>query len=248
MLLLVNDDGIDAPGYRALYRALRAASGLPVLAVAPAQERSGASHAISIDRPLLALPRREAGFFGFAVDGTPADCTKLALERLCTSAPSMVVSGINRGPNVGRSIFYSGTCGAALEAAVAGIPAMAISRQLGATADSEAEAAAFAAELVVRVLAKRQPKGSMVNLNLPATSRATWKELRLAKHRLSGFKETYTPVRATTGGTAWRLHGEWIAKAEDDDDAGALTAGHPVLTLLRPDLNADQAWLVKAMR
>jgi 5'-nucleotidase len=240
MILLVNDDGIDAPGLRALYHALRATTGLPVLAVAPTQERSGQSHAITIDRALHTAVRHEPGFFGFSLDGTPADCTKMALDRLCATPPALVVSGINRGPNVGRSLFYSGTVAAAMEAAVLGHRALAVSRQLG-HADDE-DGARLAAGVAHRMLSREDLRGVVVNLNVPSSPAAAWQPLVTAPHGLAGFQESYRPVHEG-GRPAWRLEGRWQALHEHGTDATFLTQGHPVLTLLRPDLNGDQRLL-----
>jgi 5'-nucleotidase len=237
MILLVNDDGIAAPGMRALYRALRANAGGPVLAVAPHLERSGQGHAITIDRGLVVSAHRDEGFFGFAVDGTPADCVKLALGVLCTEKPDLVICGVNDGPNVGRSLFYSGTVGAAMEAALLGFPALAVSRDRGG--EGFDDAAAFAVEWARLILGKAAFRGRVLNLNLPAGPASTWLEPRAADHGQAGFDEGYRPVRDARDRTAWRLHGEWSAKA-DDDDAALLTAGHPILSLLAPDLNADR--------
>jgi 5'-nucleotidase len=245
MILLVNDDGIDAPGFRGLYRALRRITGLPVLAVAPLAERSGMSHAISVDRALVASTRCEPGFFGFAIEGTPTDCTKLALDRLCPKPPSLVVSGINRGPNVGRSVFYSGTVGAAMEAAVLGLPAMAVSRQVEATTvDDGAE---FAAGWAQRLLGRKDLAGKVVNLNLPAAPASSWGTVQVCSHGKAGFRETYRQVRDADQPaevTRWRLHGDWVPGG-DGDDAAALTAGRPVLTLLAPDFNTPDRTLRK---
>jgi 5'-nucleotidase len=238
MILLVNDDGIEAPGFRALYRALRRETGLPVLAVAPPVERSGMSHAISVDRALTVTCRSAPGFFGFAIDGTPTDCTKLALDRLCSTPPLLVVSGINRGPNVGRSVFYSGTLGAAMEAAVLGLPALAVSRQF--EAQTVEDGAAFAAGWAKQLLGRKEFVGKLVNLNLPAAVSSTWHEVVVRSHGLSGFRENYRQVRdadAVAGETRWRLHGTWVA-GDHDDDTAALTRGHPVLSLFAPDFNA----------
>jgi 5'-nucleotidase len=234
MILLVNDDGIASPGLRTLYRALRSQTRQSVLVVAPASERSGMSHAITIDRGLAAAPRLEDGFFGFAIDGTPADCTKLALDRICTESPRLVVSGINDGPNAGRSIFYSGTLGAAIEAAVEGCAAFAVSRLRGWT--SQDDAAEFAARWAARLLHAPGMAGTVVNLNLPATPARSWREPRLLHHGLGGFREHYKPMREG-GRTSWRLSGTWETTGVEDD-VTALSAGHPVFTLLRPDLNA----------
>ncbi len=236
MILLVNDDGIASPGLRALYRALRSQTRQAVLCVAPAVERSGMSHAITIDRGLSVVARHEDGFFGFAVDGTPADCTKLALDRICTEAPRLVVSGINDGPNAGRSVFYSGTLGAAVEAAVEGRTGFSISRLRGWT--SQDDAAEFAARWAARLLHAPGLSGSVVNLNLPAGPARTWREPKLARHGLAGFREGYRPQREG-GRTTWRLAGTWEVSGQDDDVA-ALNGGHPVFTLLRPDLNAAE--------
>jgi 5'-nucleotidase len=239
VILLINDDGISAPGMRALYRALRRTCDRPVLAVAPASERSGQGHAITLDRHLSLTPRLEDGFFGFAIDGTPTDCTKLALSVLCHEEPELVVSGINDGPNVGRSLFYSGTVGAAMEAAVMGLPAVAVSRNKGG--EGFEDAADFAAAWIKRLLGKRELCGHVLNINLPSGPASTWSEPRLAEHGRSGFKETYQPVRDSKERIAWRLHGEWVAGASGETcDASLLGAGHPVLTMLAPSFNTGR--------
>lgn len=244
MILLVNDDGIDHPGLRAVYAALRERLRQPVLAVLPTQQRSGQSHAITLDRGLTITPRCEERFFAFAVDGTPCDCVKVGLTTLAPEAPVMVVSGINDGPNVGRSLFYSGTVGAALEAAVEGHAAMAVNRDHGAGGFDDA--AQLAAEVAERLLGRADLKGRVVNLNVPAGPRSAWKELRVAEHGHSGFREGYRPVRDTRDHLTWRLHGDWVAAGgEGDSDAHLLSRGHPVLTLLEPDINGEQKPLQK---
>jgi 5'-nucleotidase len=247
MILLINDDGIDAPGLRALYRALRKHTGKQVLAVAPTHERSGQSHAITIDRGLAVTARNEDGFFGFSVDGTPTDCAKLALSVLCHRDPDLVVSGINDGPNVGRSIFYSGTVGAALEAAVLGFPALAVSRDRGG--EGFEDAADFAAQWAARLLGRDDFRNQVVNLNLPGGAASSWKEPRLVDHGHSGFRETYQPQRDGKDRVLWRLHGEWVAKPDGEPtDATLLSAGHPTFTVLAPNLNTSRSSLEKLVK
>ncbi|MBA3939182.1 MAG: 5'/3'-nucleotidase SurE [Planctomycetes bacterium] len=246
MILLVNDDGIAAPGLRALYRALRRVTGIPVLAVAPLAERSGQGHAITLDRGLAVAHRLEEGFFGFSVDGTPVDCAKLALVALCPEPPDLVVSGINDGPNVGRSLFYSGTVGAAMEAAVLGLPALAVSRAKGG--ESFDDAAEFAAQWAKRLLGKADLRGQVVNLNVPAGPLGTWKEARVTHHGQAGFTETYQPQRDAKDRVVWRLHGEWTATDGGACDAHTLHAGHPVVTVLSPDLNGTHQGLERLVR
>lgn len=236
MILLVNDDGIHAPGLRALYRALRAVTGEPVLVVAPTVERSGQGHAITLEQGLQAQPVLADGFFGFAVDGTPVDCCKLALAVLCHPRPRLVVSGINDGPNIGRSLFYSGTVGIALEAAIEGLPALAVSRQLEAADDLDA-AATVAARIARACLACRHLRGVALNLNLPALPVTRWGPPRLAPHGDSSFEETYKAHRDPQRVITWQLHGQWREDHRPGTDADHLSAGHPTLSPLVPDLN-----------
>lgn len=125
-ILICNDDGIFAPGIAALREALSDLAEIHV--VAPETERSAVGHAITIYNPLKTKRIQKGGmFFGHAVDGTPADCVKLAISALLPEPPDLVVSGINLGPNAGISVIYSGTVSAATEGTILGIPSMAIS-------------------------------------------------------------------------------------------------------------------------
>lgn len=121
-ILLVNDDGIHAPGLAAIGEALSAWG--EVWTVAPLEEQSAKAHSFSLRTPLRV---HEFGERRLAVSGTPADCVYLALHELLPSTPNLVVSGINRGANLGNDVPYSGTAGAAREACIAGVPAMALS-------------------------------------------------------------------------------------------------------------------------
>jgi 5'-nucleotidase len=239
VILLVNDDGVEHPGLRALHRALRARLKQPVLAVVPAQQRSGMSHAITLDRALPVTTRHDDDFFAFVVDGTPTDCVKLGLTTIIPERPSLVVSGINDGSNCGRSLFYSGTVGAALEAAIEGHIALAVNRDHGSGGFTAA--ANLASEVASWLVARPEYRGKVVNLNIPAGEPDRWQPLAITGHGHSGFRETYKPVRENRDQLGWRLHGDWVAAPDDgESDAHLLTRGHPVLTLLRPDLNDDQ--------
>ena len=249
VILLINDDGIEAPGLRAMYRALRQVPRSKVLAVAPSKQRSGMGHAITINRGISVSHVHDAedDFFGFAVEGTPTDCCKLGLKVLAQESPHMVISGINDGPNVGRSLFYSGTVGAALEAAVEGYFALAVSLDRGPDSDWQA-----AAELTVTIANALRGDANLIgvvaNLNLPAIPASEWKELRLLDHGLSGFSEDYSMQQHGDGSTTWHLQGQRIElENEGETDAHALRAGHPTITLLRPSLNGDSAGLRKRL-
>jgi 5'-nucleotidase len=164
-VLLTNDDGIHAPGLWALQRAL--ADDHRVTVVAPDRERSAVGHGITLHHPVRwQTVRVNGGLTGMAVDGTPADCVMLGLSELLDEPPDLVVSGINPGANVGININYSGTVAAAREAAMAGIPAMAVS--IVAPGNRHLDTAArFAASLARRVRRRGLPAGTLINVNLP---------------------------------------------------------------------------------
>jgi len=164
LLLVTNDDGVHAPGIRALAGQL--ASLGTVYVVAPDREVSACAQSLTLKHPLRA---ERVGERIWAVDGTPADCVNLALVKLLPQRPDLVVSGINRGANLGEDVFYSGTVGGAREGTFFGVPAIAVS--LAARADADfGPAAAFATRLAAMVLEKGLPERTLLNVNVPAGS------------------------------------------------------------------------------
>jgi 5'-nucleotidase len=165
IVLLTNDDGIHARGLWALYK--RFADNHQVAVVAPDRERSAIGHAITLNQPLRASRiSLNGGCSGYAVNGTPADCIKLAIAEILPRRPDVVVSGINPGANVGANLNYSGTVAAAKEAALGGIAGIAVSIE-GQKADYCDDAALFVAELCGIVHAKGLPFGTFLNVNIP---------------------------------------------------------------------------------
>jgi 5'-nucleotidase len=162
LILLTNDDGVHAPGIRALVPALAALG--EVWVVAPDREASASSQALTLKHPLRA-DRIEPNVF--AVDGTPADCVNLAVMKLLPRRPTVVVSGINRGGNLGDDIFYSGTVGAAREATFFALPAVAVSLAAKAELDYS-PSAAFSRQLVRLVIERGLPEWTLLNVNVPA--------------------------------------------------------------------------------
>jgi 5'-nucleotidase len=163
--LVTNDDGVLAPGIRAVSEALREVG--DVVVAAPDRERSAASHSISLDRPLR-VDEVEAGVY--SIDGTPVDCVYLALLHLVPRRPALVVSGINNGFNLGSDVFYSGTVAGAVEGALRGLPALAMSLERGRPTDfshAATFARALAAEMVRRG-AEALPDASLLSVNVPA--------------------------------------------------------------------------------
>lgn len=181
LILLCNDDGVGARGIRAVAQALADLG--EVLVVAPDRERSATGHAISLEQPLR-TEQVEPGWF--AVSGTPCDCAYIGLLHIVPRRPALCVSGINHGYNLGSDVFYSGTLAAAVEAAIRGVPAFAIS--LGPTptrkvGDASFEPAArFAHALARAVLQRGLPPQTLLNVNVPAVDRLSgYRWTRLGK-------------------------------------------------------------------
>jgi len=164
LILVTNDDGIHSPGINVLAERLAAIA--RVVIVAPDRERSAVGHALTLHSPLRADEIRPDCF---AVDGTPTDCVNLGIHGLLPSRPALVVSGINKGGNMGDDITYSGTVSAAMEATLMGVPAFAVS--LAGTAfgpDDFAPAAEFSLALARHILERQLPPDTFLNVNVPA--------------------------------------------------------------------------------
>jgi 5'-nucleotidase len=188
-ILLTNDDGIHAPGLWALYEALEKHHTLHV--VAPDRERSAVGHGITLYKPLRATPvTLNGGCSGWAINGTPADCVKLAVVELLETRPDMVIAGINPGANIGISLNYSGTVAAAKEGALYGINAIAVSVQ-GIENPHYDAAAQFIAQLVPEMMAMNLPRGTFLNVNIPDLPQHKLRGARLSRQSVDLFKETY---------------------------------------------------------
>lgn len=236
-ILVTNDDGIHAPGITALARALEKIGEVAV--VAPDRERSAASHALTLHHPLRAekiAPGR------FAVDGTPTDCVNLGIHSLLDFHPDLVVSGINRGANIGDDVTYSGTVAAALEATLMGIPAFAVSlATLKPDADYSA-AAEFASRLAQQVLANGLPPDTFLNVNVPNVAPG---ELKSAIVTVQG-KRRYEGTIVDSVDPRGRSY-YWIGTADLDfhdtkgTDFHAIKRGHVSVTPLHLDLTNHNA-------
>ena len=162
LVLCSNDDGIEAPHLEAL--AARIEDFADVLVVAPERQRSAASHAITLHKPLRLTER---GPRRFALSGTPVDCVYLGILKLCDRPPAVVVSGVNDGYNLGSDVFYSGTVAAAVEGALRGAAGIACS--LAPRAEDPERAIRFAAAVVRAAIAEPMPSGTVLNVNMPGT-------------------------------------------------------------------------------
>ena len=165
-ILLTNDDGYNAPGILALYETLR--SNYEVMLVAPDREKSAISHGITLNEPMrIDRVNLSNGGGGYSITGTPADCVKLGLFRFYTSPPDLVISGINPGSNTGVNINYSGTVGAAREAALNGISSIAVSMFKKGNISDFYGMAQFIAQIVNKITDCNLPSGVFLNINAP---------------------------------------------------------------------------------
>jgi 5'-nucleotidase len=180
LILCSNDDGVHAAGLKTLAERLSDLG--DVLVVAPDRERSATSHAFTLDRPLRCDPVAPGWY---SVDGTPADCVYIGILKLAERRPSLVVSGINHGHNLGSDVFYSGTVAGAVEAALRDVPAIAVSlewaRGLRHKPELFAPAASFVHALARATLAEGLPPGTLLNVNVPQGAPKGYKWTRLGK-------------------------------------------------------------------
>jgi len=161
-IMVTNDDGIHAPGIRALAEAMRELGQVTV--VAPDRERSAAGHSLTLHSPLRVFELHEGWY---AVDGTPTDCVNMGIHNLLPNVPDLVVSGINHGPNLGDDVTYSGTVAAAMEANLMGIPAIAFSLATFSHSDNFKDAAQIALRVARQVIANGLPGDTFLNVNIP---------------------------------------------------------------------------------
>ncbi len=238
-VLITNDDGIDAPGLAILEQAARTISD-DVWVVAPATEQSGQSQAVTLADPLRIA---KLGARRYAVDGTPADCVTMALNVVMESAPDLVLSGVNQGFNIADDMPYSGTVGAALHAASAGVRAMAFSqayKRLGQELDEEIWGAARAhcAGTLKTLLAIEQPRGMALNVNFPPVPGEAVKGLAVVRQGLRAVNEIFAEDRTDVRGNPyyWVRFRRDAGEVAPDTDLGAMANAQISVTPLRADL------------
>ncbi|WP_165079440.1 MULTISPECIES: 5'/3'-nucleotidase SurE [unclassified Desulfovibrio] len=239
-VLLTNDDGILAPGLRALYAALTEA-GHTVTAVAPLRQQSGVGHSLTVFEPLRTRRIDEPGFSGIGVHGTPTDCVKLGLGALSPRRPDLVMAGINLGPNVGPDIFYSGTVGAAAEGAHDGVASMAISHADHSGGQDLTAHARHAVALAERIDWEKIPARRVLNLNYPAGGLPEG-EVRVCPQSDAVWRNIYDRREDPRGEPYWWLTGDVPPETvRPGTDKALLAEGHVTLTPLRFEYTDDAA-------
>ena len=236
-VLLANDDGIDAPGLRAMIDAMQPVA--EVVVAAPAVEQSGKGHGLTLRDPIFVTERKQAdGSSWYAIDGPPATCVRLAIEALLARRPDLVISGINRGDNLGATVFHAGTLGAAREGAIVGIPAIAVSIR-GDNADDYRAAAAYVRGLVEQLRDRRalQP-GLFLNVNVPAGER---KGVVLARLSTKPRHDTFEKRTSPRGRVYYWPDFRQLEDDEEGTDVWAFARGYVTVTPMTLDVTDASA-------
>lgn len=241
-LLITNDDGIYAEGIQLLSKVLFESGRYSLTIVAPDHERSAVGHAITMHRPL----RVEQAHFlhnpaltGWAVNGTPSDCVKLAVEALLEKKPALIISGVNRGSNLGTDVLYSGTVSAAVEGIILGIPSVAVSLTGSGKSDDFIFAAAFIRDLIPHLLVEGLPAGTLLNINVPPCGGKIRgvKVTRLGTRRYRNSFDRRTDPR---GMIYYWLAGELVeGDEEENSDVLAVRDGYISITPVHFNLTND---------
>ena len=214
MILVTNDDGIYTDGIYWLWEALKDSGN--VMVVAPDTEKSAVGHAITITNPLRPKHvNRRGGFSGYAVNGTPADCVKIAVRSILKSPPDLVVSGINYGANVGTNVIYSGTVSAATEGTFLGISSVAVSIDSHHPEDFK-PAMDITQNILNKVLKFGLPEGTLLNVNVPDIPGEMIKGTRITTQGNAYFKDRFEKREDPRGNIYYWMTGESI----DPDSSG----------------------------
>lgn len=240
-ILITNDDGIKAEGIYALAKEMEKQEDLHITIVAPENQRSAQSHAITLHKPLIIKKVELEGLKSeaYSVSGTPADCVRAAIEAIVDDKIDMVLSGINLGLNAGMDIIYSGTVSAAVEANIYKIPSLAVSAQwMNGTANYEL-AAKYATELLKKTKDKLLDSNLVLNLNTPYQLNQKDQKDKLKVCKVGGAIHDYYFIdKKDTGESTLTLKGRKETKLEEDTDRYYLSKGYATLTPLYYNLTS----------
>ncbi len=237
-ILVTNDDGVFADGIYALFQEIKKLG--EVIAIAPASEQSAVGHAITLWNPLrINEVNRHGEFFGYAVNGTPADCVKLAVHAIMDERPDIIISGVNLGANIGTAVIYSGTVSAATEGTILGIPSIAVSLATFANPDFTF-AAQFARKLATKVLDKGGlPSGTLLNVNVPAVPASDIAGVEITCNSDSRFEDIFEKrLDPRKRVYYWSAGVEQTYDLREGTDSAALRAKKVSITPIHFDMTA----------
>lgn len=237
-ILLTNDDGINAEGIQVLAKHLEKNN--EVIIAAPSEQKSASSHSITVRTGLLVKEQKLPGIKSraYSITGTPADCVRLAVDKLVDGKVDMVISGINQGYNVGIDVVYSGTVSAAIEAAICKIPSIAVSLGV-ADADEECDynIPADFAEKVLDIAKDKYLKDDVVlNLNVPNLKREEIKGIKVCKTGFKMYDDTYVEKHENNKSIGYYQQGKLTGYDIEETDLYYIKRGYVTLTPLHYDL------------
>ncbi len=241
-ILISNDDGVQSHGIQTLARALKKVGHVTV--VAPEREQSTMGHALTLHKPVrLFHVHSEEGMDQYALSGTPADCVYMGIRWVLKSQPDIIVSGINRGVNVGNDIYYSGTIAAAREGAVIGIPAIAASldyhHEVGKVAPKGMfeDAAEFISKLVPQVIKNGLPPHGLLNVNFPFLPFEKIKGVKVSKQGFRYYSDTVSQKKDSRNKPYYWLGGQYVGyRPIENSDCEVLDKGFISITPCRIDV------------
>ncbi|MDR0768609.1 MAG: 5'/3'-nucleotidase SurE [Dysgonamonadaceae bacterium] len=237
LILITNDDGVNALGITKLIESIAPLG--KVVVVAPNRPRSGMSSAISCIDPIrVSLLKDEGDLTVYSCTGTPVDCVKIGFDRLLDRKPDLLVSGINHGSNAAIAVIYSGTVGAALEGCIIGIPSIAVSLTDHSPCADFSEAARIGKSVAEKVLQNGLPEGICLNLNVPNIPKV--KSLKVSSQTPGRWVRELEEMKDPTGKSIFWLTGEFFNQdpANENSDEWALANGYAALVPLRIDMTA----------
>jgi 5'-nucleotidase len=248
-ILLTNDDGVYAPGLRALRAELLKLG--EVVVVAPATEQSAVAHSITLLTPLLVqeVSDDQGQFLGWAVEGRPADCIKLALLELLPEPPDLIVSGLNAGSNAGINILYSGTVAAAVEGAFFQRTSIAVSQEYTKPKIDFSRSADLARRVIEQILAHEPVPGTLFNINIPSLEKGPIRGIRALPQNVAPYVESFDRRVDPRGRVYFWTTPEFCCPdPHPDTDVSALGEGYITVTPLqfnlthRPVLEKMREW------
>ena len=242
LILVTNDDGINAPGIRTLISIMKDIGDIVV--VAPDSPQSGMGHAITINSTLHSsrITPKDSEITEFSCSGTPADCVKLAINELMPRKPDLCVSGINHGSNSSINVIYSGTMSAAIEAGIEGVPAIGFSLlDYRWNADFE-QSKNFISMITLNALNNGIPKGVVLNVNIPSVRKSDIKGVKICRQAMAYWIEEFDKRKNPLGQEYYWLTGKFINEdLGEDTDEWALKNNFISIVPVKFDLTAHHA-------
>ena len=242
LILVTNDDGINAPGIRTLISVIKDIG--DVIVVAPDSPQSGMGHAITINSTLHSsrITPKNSEIIEYSCSGTPADCVKLAINELMPRKPDLCVSGINHGSNSSINVIYSGTMSAAIEAGIEGVPAIGFSLLDYSWNADFSQSKDFIRKITLSALNNGIPKGVVLNVNIPAVKKSDIKGVKICRQAKAYWVEEFDKRKNPLGQEYYWLTGKFVNKDQGEDtDEWALKNNYISIVPVEFDLTAHHA-------